>query len=243
MELGVIEIIGEYEIKSCFDGRICRRCGDNKTYIGKDGSPKWHKFKIGEKGNYDRDGYWDRKSYLCNNCYFHFINKNRGPSNFVQFIKESSKWRNEKLSRYSNIGEGSIGQWIIAKTLELEDLTIKNENFREPIDLSENTEVKTASLIYGEWHFVSEDKECDNVFLVCMDDNVPWKRVERICAIPWNEANKRKSIAIVKDPSRPVWYKDFMIDERPFNETYNSVEIPEFFSPFDLWKGKYDKNK
>ncbi len=121
--------------------------------------------KIDGKGNYGEDEYWDRKSYLCNNCYFR-----RCPSNFVQFIKESSKWRNEKLSRYTNTGIGLIGQWIIAKILELEDLTIKNDNFREPIDLSENTEVKTASLINGEWHFLSEDKECDNIFLVCMDD-------------------------------------------------------------------------
>lgn len=48
-----------------------------------------------------------------------------------------------------------------------------------------------------------------------------------------------RSVERIYPTSRPIWYKDFRIDERSFNEAYNTVEIPEFFSP-DLWKGKYN---
>jgi hypothetical protein len=36
------------------------------------------------------------------------------------------------------------------------------------------------------------------------------------------------------------WYEEFRVDKKPYNDTYHTVDIPDRFSPFDLWKGKYD---
>lgn len=41
--------------------------------------------------------------------------------------------------------------------------------------------------------------------------------------------------------SKFEWIEKYRINEKPFDDVYHSVDIPKFFSPFDLWKGKYDK--
>ncbi len=48
-------------------------------------------------------------------------------------------------------------------------------------------------------------------------------------------------IGIYKDLSKSDRYEKYRVDKRPFGDTYHSVYIPEFFNPWDLWNGKYDK--
>lgn len=70
-----------------------------------------------------------------------------------------------------------------------------------------------------------------------------WKDVEMAFMIPIVHINTN-SITIVKNiSSRGSKWDAFMIDIKPFNDIYHSVDIPEFFSPFDLWKDKYDIKK
>jgi len=44
-------------------------CGTDKTTIKSDGIPRWSRYKIDKGGDYNTNGFWDRKSYLCTKCY------------------------------------------------------------------------------------------------------------------------------------------------------------------------------
>jgi len=63
-----------------------------------------------------------------------------------------------------------------------------------------------------------------------MDDNKPWKNVERVYKIPQEEFVNRKGIAIVKNPTDCVgdpvtpWYEKYRIDEKPFNGTWHDFK-------------------
>lgn len=47
--------------KNLTEGRKCVKCGNTETYVTKHGYECWAKY-------YDRDGEWDKKSYMCNSC-------------------------------------------------------------------------------------------------------------------------------------------------------------------------------
>lgn len=142
-------------------------------------------------------------------------------------------WRKGNLDPKSAVGKGFIGQQIVAKTFGVEDCNLKMKNFHFYIDLSKiygygYGEVKTASLdMISDIYYFDTDREqdYDNLFLVCMDGNWPWKNVGRIYAIPWEVVGYRKKIGIYKNPSRGGWYKEFRIDEKPFNDTYHNMNL------------------
>lgn len=75
---------------------------------------------------------------------------------------------------------------------------------------------------YGGWLFTSEkeEKEFDSLILYCMDRDD--KNVERIYIIPKEEAIKRKSIGIVKNPSKG-WYEKYRIKDKEILERIDSM--------------------
>ena len=207
----------------------CYICGSNKTYIrGIDSEGKeiydWRK---------DKDG-----NYICSSCRSN-INK-----------KSERLWRMGLISRYIETGVGIVGQYIVAKTIRVDDLNIINDNLRQPVDLSEHSiygisDVKIATLADdNRWTFGTVFNRCDTVFYVGMDRYVPWKDVEMVCAAPCDLVFKDSSISIFNDiPKGRKWdiLQKYRIDKKPFNDTYHNVDIPEFFNPIDLWEGRYDK--
>lgn len=84
-------------------------------------------------------------------------------------------------------------------------------------------------------------KNFDTVVVLCGDMYKPWKYIERVYIIPKSEI--KGSITIVKNSSRSSKWEIFRVDEKPYNDIYHSVDIPKYFSPFALWKGKYNKKK
>ena len=213
--------------------RKCCICGSNDTYIRPDGIHIWLSCKCG-KENCTR--------WLCSSCHQRY-----DPDSNHSLIKSMRHSRNGSLDRFSNDGKAVIGQWVAAKTLGLRDLNIDNDNLRSPIDLSEHplhgildVKICTFNSTYGCWETGKMNHNFDNLLVLCMDKYELWRYVERAYIIP-EYTICGVHITIVKNPSRRVWYEDFIVYEKFYNDTYNSVDIPRVFSPFDLWKGRYNK--
>lgn len=205
----------EYLLLKRKDRRCCR-CKKTETYTYLDGREAWISCSC--------DGI-SCTGWLCNRCW----------------QKLQQLWRNGLLDRYSSDGKAIISQWIVAKNINLFDLNVINDNFREKIDLSyhpmyKRIDVKSATLFGTVWLFSGIVKNCDTFFFVCMDRL--WKNVERIYIIPKSELYGDTYVEIYKYTKE--WYEEFRIDEIPYNDTYHSIDIPEFFSPVDLWNGKYN---
>lgn len=221
---------------------VCCVCSSRPSSNGR---PHWLKYKTDKDGKFDSNGNWDEKSYMCTHCYTE-IYKNR-PDSFQYFRKTEAKSRKGNFSRFERPGKTVIGQWIAAKTLGLYDLNIYNNNFREPIDLSNhptygNIDVKIATYnnVNLQYRFQGIRQNFDYLLTLCMDRYEIWKNVEITHIIPI-ECINTENITIVKTvSSRRSKWEEFRIDEKPYNDTYHSVDIPEFFSPFGLWEGKYD---
>lgn len=217
---------------------VCCICEGKETGLDRDGSQHWLRY-------YDNKGNWDKKSRMCTYCYMDIYKSS--PDSQQYFRKSMAKSRIGNFSRFERPGKTAIGQWIGGKTLGLKDLNIEKNNFREPIDLSRhslygNIDVKIATYnhINDQYRFDGIRHNFDNLLALCMDRYDSWKDVEIAFMIPITHINAN-SITIVKNiSSRGSKWEVFMIDNKPFNDTYHSVDIPEFFSPFDLWKGEYD---
>ncbi len=222
-----------------------------KLYIicAMSGSTKTGMYNLFDEADWRRDkhrtGSWDGKSYLCARC--DGIVRSNLPNSQKNITKTMRDCRLGILGKYVSQGKAAISQWIVAKTLGIKDMNIENNNFREHVDLSKHIifgmiDVKSAtfSTTYDWWSIsslIKIDENADNIVIVCMDKF--WENVERVYIIPINII-KYKSMTIVKQGG---WYEEFRVGEKPYNDTYHSVDIPDKFSPFDLWKGKYGISK
>lgn len=179
--------------------------------------------------DYDEEGNWDGKSYLCWSCYMKKYNKDRNAR---------ANWRTGNLSRYSPSGKGFIGAQIVAKTYGIYDCNIIMDNFNFYIDLSKHSEygyveVKTATLNIerGNWKFALKMwKQFDTLILVCMDQYEPWKNVKRVYAIPCEYVMNQIGVTITEAPSsKGKWegtkWGQFRLDERQFIDTYHKMDI------------------
>lgn len=185
--------------------------------------------------------YWDVEDKFCSNCGEKIKNVcydilNEYNSSVIGCLCpkcKSADWRIGNLDPKSSIGKGFIGQQIVAKTFGVEDCNLKMDNFNFYVDLCKHSdygyiEVKISSYYkeHRAWSFdTRREQYYDNLFLVCMDGNWPWKDVKRMYAIPWEAVGYRKRINIYKNPSRGGWYKEFRIDEKPFNDTYHNMKL------------------
>lgn len=216
----------------------CHECGSSDTHTRANGKLDWYRY-------YSEKEEWDGVSYLCHKCYVKKYQS--GQDSQCNIIKSMRSSRIGSLDRFVNHGKAVIGQWIAGKVLGLKDLNIEIDNFKVPIDLSEHAvhgkiDVKASSLsvTYGIWSFPIKDRGFDNIIILCMSKS--FDSVERVYIIPKIEFLNRIHISIVKSPSKGVqWYEKYRIDEKCYNDVYRSVEIPRFFSPFDLWNDKYSK--
>lgn len=232
-----------------------RRKPYNKTgtcdYIKEDGTRCGKKLGPKKACKEYRNGIWTGK-WLCKDCYSkdrYFRVVKSDPNNYHNALKALANSRTGNLNRFTAFGKMIIGEWITSKTLKIKDLNIERDHFTEPIDHSNhpiygNIDTKICSYdnINDFWSFGHITHNFDNLCAICMDDQEPWIKVERAYMI-LEEKIKGKTVTIVSDPSKGGLYERYRIDDRPFNDTYQSADIPMYFSPFDLWKGKYDIEK
>lgn len=184
--------------------------------------------------------------WLCKSCY----NKERYlrlANHYHDAEKSIADSRTGNLDRLDRFGKMVIGQWITGKTLGIKDLSIEKDHFSEPIDHSRHsiygdidTKISSYDNIEKRWTVSRITHNFDNICIICMDGQKPWISVKRVYIILEEKING-STITIVENPSKGGWYEEYRIDEKPFNDVYQSVDIPRYFSPFDLWKGKYDK--
>ena len=143
-----------------------------------------------------------------------------------------AKYKMRQLSIYSKVGKGFIGEQIVAKARNIKNCNMETGNFHHKFDLLDieygRIQVETFSLKRGGWGFKfghTNKGSFDNAFLLCMDDNEPWRDVERVYVIPEEETFGRSTLNIIKNPSRTVWYEIFRIDERPYNDAYHHMKL------------------
>lgn len=178
-----------------YKGRKCCVCGSKETYIKPNGAK-------------------DRQSL---------------PDSQNNLRKSTSNYRTGNVSVYDEKGKGIIGQAVSAKTLKIDDLNIIMDNFIYALDIGKHCEygyieVKTSALKKGKWQVRSyQTRNFDNILVLCMDEYELWKNVERVYIIPWAEVIKRSGFAIIRKPSRDVWYYEFRVDAEPFNDNYHSL--------------------
>lgn len=218
--------------KKKYPKRLYRIPEDAKCYICKNNATCRHIY----------DGKWDGKSFLCNSCYGKIYRENN-----IDIVKRHndelskvSSWKNGELDPYTSSGKGYIVEQFTCKTLDIDNLNVKDNTFRAKYDAINhlkygNIQIKGASYNTTEmtWNrTIGESglgQEFDTLILVCTDRYMPWKNVKRVYAIPEIEVYGKRSVTIYKNPSPSIGSKweEFRIDEKPFNMVYHNITIED----------------
>ncbi len=177
-------------------------------------------------GRVNEDGNYDLKDRLCSRCHQNEEND--------KFRKPLVNFRTGNLSRYTAHGLGYIGVQIVAITNGVEDCNIKMDNFCFYIDLSKHTEygyceVKTGSFLLnrGRWVTFCEIKpwNFDNIFLVCMDWNRPWKNVCRIYIVSSEYVDISNITIYLGTSTKSSRWDRFKVDKVSYDNTYHSMKL------------------
>lgn len=202
------------------DTHICDRCGRSFEDLDKSGGYPFRE--------YDKKGNWNG-NWNCPDCYQKY-----DPNSSHNIDKERRDFRNDNLNQNSPTGKGYICEQITCIARGIKNLNIEKDNFNVPIDHSIDPEygiVQSKCAIYNSiyrmWKLHTEneqEKDFDYLFIYCMSKDM--KNIERVYIIPWEEVIKRKSISIVKNPSKGIqWYEKYRVDEKPYNDIYHCMNI------------------
>lgn len=206
--------------------KICCECGSRDTYVYNDYSA-WHNHKCDKKCC---------TKYLCHKCYTRNYQKN-DPYSQNNIMKRILPCRTENIyvksfDRLSDNDKGRIGEDIVAITLGLENQNDKSNNYCSPFDLTIHpkygriqVKIRSLNVIENFWDFNVGIGEFDTLFVVCMDHYRPWKIVERVYAIPYdNVCYLTRGSTIPKNTfSKESKWEEFRIDENPFVNTYHNI--------------------
>lgn len=206
--------------------RVCCLCGSDKTYIDNSGRQSWFEHKC------------DRNictGWSCNKCHRKMLQQLPDSQNNIRKILADARTRYIDLNNFDNLTDsekGRIVEQIVVDTYRIENYNKKVDNYNSPFDAIHPEygilQIKGSSFdrTRGIWYFNKKEQKFDFIIIVCMDENRPWKNIERIYKIPYRDVSDQKSITITKDPSRIVRsYEEFRIDEKPFNDTYHNMEM------------------
>ena len=176
-----------------------RKIGEHKNTICSDCNSKttsgyWYKKR-------DKNRNWDKELYICTACY------------------HNSAYRSGELNPDSNVYKGMIGVHTVAKVLGDKDCTIMKQGSSFDIYSIQSLkygkiEVKTTTYSpeYGHWMAGSiKSGLFDTLFIICVDNK--FENVIRIYIISRIEVGNVKTIAIIENPSKCGWYKEFRIDD------------------------------
>lgn len=235
----------------------CHVCGRNETSKGFSGAYKWIKYTTDKKGNWDMNGVWDRKSYLCNKCYMNFYHKL--PDTNHGIMKKYAQCRTGGLSKDSENGKSLIDEAVIAKILGIVILNIKMDNFKWSIDMEHmkygKIDVKGSTLQYyhigysesERWEFSIRRKiDCDTNFLLGYDNKR--ENILQMLIIPNEYIFEKENITIVNNAFRTSKYDRFIINDiSQYNDVYKNLILylkdKERFGIEDIKKWLYTKEK
>lgn len=133
----------------------------------------------------------------------------------------------------SDKGRYIMCQAVVAKTLGIDDLNIKNDNFMWPVDMEHanygKIDVKCSSLWYrrdrGMWTYATFRKiECDTYILLGLSPD--YENIEDMRIVP-NEGwiNGLTTITIVKDSLKTTKYDQFVADPKCYNDVYRELRL------------------
>jgi hypothetical protein len=163
-------------------------------------------------------------NYYCDSCHH----------------KLKRKCRNKEIEKDSRKGKGFIIEQVIAKTLGINNCNIELDDFNAIFDLYDPLKFKEIQVRsakpsirkatwngkvyeYDVWHFGLDIPEFDTFMLACMSKD--YKNIERMYAIPENKIPLAAGLTIYKEPKNYAWYEEYRIDEKPYNDTYHSMNI------------------
>lgn len=193
--------------------RKCHECGTENT-------SHWYK---------------DGKLDLCAACYQKLPNS---PNSIRKSLAKCRTKRIIDINKFDELDDNDIGRIIediVCDTYGIKNYNDETDNYRSPFDAIHpeygRLQIKGASLnvIDGEWQRGLRYteilwREFDFMIFVCMDENKPWRNVERVYKIPQEEFSNRRCITIIKDPSRGTWYEKYRIEEGPFNSSWHDIK-------------------
>lgn len=197
-------------------GRICCKCGSSETYERPGGGYVWFVCSCGKI---------DCTKWSCKTCYTSNYQRN-DPTSAHNLIKEMRKSRIGDLDKRTTSGKSLIDQAVVAEYLGVEDLNIKMDNFGYCIDIEHGKyrkiDVKGASLIYGGWHYQTNEKiDCDTYFFLGYDQNRENIRV--IFIIPNYVIMHNKGVTISKSSFRTQKYDKFKVDDQGIYDSINEI--------------------
>lgn len=196
-------------------------------------------YKCGLKALYiERDfGKIETGKYLCKKHYYENYDRNVrkfNPDSNHNIVKALTGSRTGFLNPKSNTGKAIKFQKLTCRFFGVKDLNLENDNYCSPIDHSRHTTLgilqtqgrflQTYIGHQGGWNFSCLEKEWakefDHIMLWCADKN----GIERGYIIPKNEIISRKSISIVRNPSRGIqWYEQYRITDEKILKEVNGI--------------------
>lgn len=188
---------------------------------------------------YNEKGNWTGR-WLCGKCWGRNYQRNdsRSGNNLIKSMTNcrTKDLYNKYFQELSYRDIGRIGEDIVSLTLGLRSQNDLIDNYNSLFDIEVHhkygrIQVKIASLGIRRlnWQFDIGDiwieRGFDTLIVLCMDENQPWKIVERVYIISmmYKELSVQK-IDIYKNTPRVLskWEK-FRIDERPYDSTYQKM--------------------
>jgi len=192
-------------------------------------------------GQYGENGMRTGKWY-CGNCYRKEQYKNGNTND--NLINEMRDRRTGNLNPNSNQAKGDNFEELTCRwrstisTIPVENLNKKLDNYHSPIDHSRDSELgipQTQGRFYnarnGLWSFGRLEREWEKEFdnMICYCASKDGKIIERLYIFPKKEIEKRKGIAITKNPTDCVgnykipWYEQYRVKDEETLKKVNNI--------------------
>lgn len=161
--------------------------------------------------------------YVCLRCYSVKL-----PDSHQNIQKKMRDSRLCNLDIYSESGKTFVFEQVTCKARKLENLNLKNDNFRSKNDHSIDKDygildTKVSLLGFNGWQFNTTKlrrKEFDNMIGHCTDRHM--KNIEKTVIIPKFEISKRSNVKIYRNDEYR-WYEEYIVDKKPYNDVYHNL--------------------
>lgn len=165
--------------------------------------------------------------YVCLRCYNNIYSV-KLPDSHQNIQKQMRDSRLCNLDINSESGKTFVLEQVTSKARGIENLNLKNDNFRSKNDHSIDKDygildTKVSVLGFNSWQFnvtKLKRKEFDNMIGHCTDRHM--RNVVKTVIIPKFEIMKRESIKIYKNDEYR-WYEKYIVDEKPYNDAYHNL--------------------